>query len=205
MQQTATMRTLHERLSNTCCPHARRRFGGHLGGAGEAQKSMARGNRGDVHPDAARPLRRPQEYACHHRATDDTPKPSGKAPHNLTALLRDAGPKSSTFKPGSLDYTLSGTQNGDSLERSPPSIRWTARPAHNCALAQRPQPRRCRTTRFCVHRGTRPLTLIRKRILYRRPDGNTAWRKHSTMRSPRSVRPRTMHFLARRLHGCSHQ
>jgi hypothetical protein len=59
---------------------------------------------------------------------DGTPKPAGKALHNLTTLLRDAGPKSSTFKPESLDYTLSGTQNGDSsvlLEKSDGSY-WLA-------------------------------------------------------------------------------
>ncbi|WP_158929520.1 hypothetical protein [Acidisphaera sp. S103] len=43
---------------------------------------------------------------------DGTPRPAATALHNLTTLLTDTG--TGSFTPGSLNYTLSGTQTGDS-------------------------------------------------------------------------------------------
>jgi hypothetical protein len=42
-----------------------------------------------------------------------TPRPAATALHDLTALLADTGANAATFKPGALNYTLSGTQSGD--------------------------------------------------------------------------------------------
>jgi serralysin len=44
---------------------------------------------------------------------DGTAKPAGTAIHNLTTLLADTGANAASFTPGSLSYTLSGTQSGD--------------------------------------------------------------------------------------------
>jgi hypothetical protein len=44
---------------------------------------------------------------------DGTPKPAGTALHNLTSLLADTGAAASTFAPGSLSYSLSGTTASD--------------------------------------------------------------------------------------------
>jgi hypothetical protein len=42
-----------------------------------------------------------------------TPRPAATALHDLTTLLADTGTNAATFTPGSLNYTLSGTQSGD--------------------------------------------------------------------------------------------
>ena len=42
-----------------------------------------------------------------------TPRPAAIALHDLTSLLADTGANAATFKPGSLNETLSGTQTGD--------------------------------------------------------------------------------------------
>ena len=44
---------------------------------------------------------------------DGTPRPAATALHDLTTLLTDTGADAATFTPGSLNYTLSGTQTGD--------------------------------------------------------------------------------------------
>ena len=44
---------------------------------------------------------------------DGTPKPAGIALHNLTTLLADTSATASTFTPGTLGYTLSGTTASD--------------------------------------------------------------------------------------------
>lgn len=60
--------------------------------------------------------------------TDGTPKPAGRALHDLTTLLGDAGPRAATFTPGSLQYQISGEEAGDNaqlLEKSDGSY-WLA-------------------------------------------------------------------------------
>jgi serralysin len=44
---------------------------------------------------------------------DGTPRPAATALHNLSTLLTDTNANATSFKPGSLSYTLSGTQTGD--------------------------------------------------------------------------------------------
>ena len=44
---------------------------------------------------------------------DGTPRPAATALHNLTTLLSDTDANAATFTPGSLNYTLSGTETGD--------------------------------------------------------------------------------------------
>jgi serralysin len=44
---------------------------------------------------------------------DNTPRPAAIALHNLTTLLADTGANAATFTPGSLTYSLGGTQTGD--------------------------------------------------------------------------------------------
>ena len=60
--------------------------------------------------------------------SDGTPRPAATALHNLTTLLTDTGADAATFTPGSLNYTLSGTQSGDNsvlIEKSDGSF-WIA-------------------------------------------------------------------------------
>lgn len=45
--------------------------------------------------------------------TDGSPTPAGTALHDLTTLLADNGSNAASFKPGSLDYSLTGQQSGD--------------------------------------------------------------------------------------------
>ncbi len=45
---------------------------------------------------------------------DGTARPAATALHDLTALLADTGSTAKTFTPGSLNYTLSGTESSDS-------------------------------------------------------------------------------------------
>ena len=45
--------------------------------------------------------------------SNGTPLPAGTALHDLTTLLADTGANAASFTPGSLNYTLSGTQGGD--------------------------------------------------------------------------------------------
>ena len=45
--------------------------------------------------------------------SNGTPRPAATAMHDLTALLADGGANAATFVPGSLSYSLSGTQAGD--------------------------------------------------------------------------------------------
>jgi hypothetical protein len=44
---------------------------------------------------------------------DGTPKPAGRALHDLTTLLADTGANAATFTPGSLSFTLTGNQTTD--------------------------------------------------------------------------------------------
>jgi hypothetical protein len=44
---------------------------------------------------------------------DGTPRPAATALHDLTTLLADPGTTAATFTPGSLNYSLSGTESGD--------------------------------------------------------------------------------------------
>lgn len=53
--------------------------------------------------------------------SDGTPRPAATALHDLTTLLTDTGADAATFTPGSLNYSLSGAESGDSsvlLEKS---------------------------------------------------------------------------------------
>ncbi|HTW73242.1 MAG TPA: type I secretion C-terminal target domain-containing protein [Acetobacteraceae bacterium] len=45
--------------------------------------------------------------------SDGTPRPAATALHDLTTLLADPGSNAASFTPGSLNYSLSGTQSGD--------------------------------------------------------------------------------------------
>ena len=45
--------------------------------------------------------------------SDGTPRPAATALHDLTTLLADPGASAGNFTPGSLNYSLSGTQSGD--------------------------------------------------------------------------------------------
>jgi hypothetical protein len=50
--------------------------------------------------------------------SDGTPKPAGMALHDLTTLLSDTGADAASFTPGSLNYTLSTTDNAVLMEKS---------------------------------------------------------------------------------------
>ena len=78
---------------------------------------------------------------------DGTPQPAGSALHNLTSLLSDTG---GSFTPGSLTYSLSGTQGGDHsllMEKSDGSY-WLSLSnesagAHTVTLISARAPRKC--------------------------------------------------------------
>jgi hypothetical protein len=50
--------------------------------------------------------------------SDGTPKPAGTALHDLTTLLADTGANAASFTPGSLNYTLSSSDNTALMEKS---------------------------------------------------------------------------------------
>lgn len=60
--------------------------------------------------------------------TDGTPKPAGLALHDLTTLLGGASPAAASFKPGSLQYQVTGEQSGDNelLLEKPDGSFWLA-------------------------------------------------------------------------------